>query len=329
MKAIRIERTGGPEVLEHVEVPMPTVGPGDVRVEASFIGVNMPEVLVRRGSYPHMPPLPLILGIEMAGIVESVGDAVSGITAGQRVYVSARELPIRGGCYAEYISVPAGAVHPIPDEVALDAAATLSGYQVAYHLLNSATKGFRYDSVMVTTAGGGIGSAAVQLATAFGKEVIALAGSDEKVQFARRQGAAVGIDHRAPDLMEQIHAATSGRGVDLILDPVGGTRFPLLFECLAPLGLLVLYSFLDGWPPDVIDPMRRRFAQSPAMRMFNMHTFDDDPVTRRSATSALLELMRAGAIRPAIAGRLPLARAGRAHELLEGGHVTGRLLLTP
>jgi NADPH2:quinone reductase len=329
VKAIRIRRTGGPEVLEYVDLPTPAVGPHDVLVEARFIGVNMPEVLVRRGVYPDMPSLPLILGIEMSGIVAAVGREVQAFRRGQRVYVSARELASRGGCYAEYIAVPETALYSLPDGVSLESAATLAGLQVAYHLLHSATRGFEYGSVMVTTAGGGIGSAAVQLAVAAGKEVIALAGSDEKVRFAVEQGAAIGINHHASDLAERVAAATSGRGVDLILDPVGGARFPELFDYLAPLGLIVLYSFLGGWPANVIEPMRRRFSSSLALRLFNMHTFDDDRTARRTATSELLRLMETGAIRPAIDSRLPLSDAAGAHALLEGGTVRGRLLLTP
>src|SRR2546427_9660513 len=214
MKAIQIMRTGGPEVL------------------------------VRRGTYAWMPPLPAIPGIEMSGVVVATGADVRALRVGQPVYVSARELVHRGGCYAEYIAVAERAVAVIPAGVNLDAAATLAAYQVAYHLLHSATRGFRYESVLIQAAAGGIGSALVQLARAAGKRVIALAGSKEKTEFALGQGATAAINYREAGLKERIAAATGGHGVDLILDSVGGPGFAGLFEHVAPLGLVILYGSL-------------------------------------------------------------------------------------
>ena len=329
MKAIRIEKTGGPEVLEYVDVPAPIIGPHDVLVKARAIGVSMPEVLVRRGTYAWMPPRPAIPGIEMSGVVVDAGADVSTLRVGQPVYVSARELVHRGGCYAEYIAVAEHAVYPLPEAVDLDAAATLSSYQVAYHLLHSATRGFRYDSVMVQAAAGGIGTAIVQLARAAGTQVIALAGSDEKVAFALRQGATTAINYRHGGLRERIATATGGTGVDLILDPVGGPRFAELFDHVAPLGLVVLYGSLDGWPGADVVPAMRKSGRSPALRVFSMHTFDGDPEPRRSATAALLRRLSEGAIRPPISERVPLAEAARAHALLESGAVMGKLILRP
>ena len=329
MKAIRIETTGGPEVLDFVELPTPVGGPEDVLVKAHAIGVNMPEVLVRRGTYGWMPPLPAIPGIEMSGVVVAAGASVRTLQVGQPVYVSARELVHRGRCYAEYIAVAERAVYAVPPGVDLDAVATLSGYQVAHHLLHSATRGFRYESVLVQAAAGGVGSAIVQLARAAGKRVIALAGSDTKAAFALRQGATAAINYHAATLNEQIWAATEGKGVDLILDPVGGPRFAELFAHLAPLGLVILYGSLAGWPGPEVLPAMRKSGGSPALRCFSMHTFDDDPGPRRAATNALLEMLRNGTIRPAIHERVPLAEAARAHTLLESGAVMGRLLLRP
>lgn len=329
VKAIRIASTGGPEVLAYVDMPTPVPGPGEVLVKAHAIGVNMPEVLVRRGTYGWMPPLPAIPGIEMSGTIVQTGAEVRTLRVGQPVYVSARELVHRGGCYAEYIAVPELVLYVIPAGVDLDAAATLAAYQVAYHLLHSATAGFRYESVLVQAAAGGIGSALVHLARAAGKRVVALAGSKEKAEFALGQGATVAINYREGGLDERIAAATGGRGIDLILDSVGGPRFAGLFEHLAPLGLVILYGSLDGWPgPDVI-PAMRKTGKSPALRLFSMHTFDDDPGSRRDATAALLGMLSDGTIRPAIQERVPLAEAARAQALLESGRVLGKLVLKP
>ena len=330
MKAIRLEKVGGPEMLEYVDVPTPVPGTGQVLVKAHAIGVCWPEVLVRRGTYAWMPPLPAIPGIEMSGVVAETGPGVSALAVGQAVYVSARELPHRAGCYAEYIAVGEGVPYVVPRGVDLDLAATLANYQVAYHLLHSATRGFRHESVLVQTAAGGVGSAAVQLARAAGKRVIAVAGSDDKCTFALGQGADVAINYRREDVKARVAEATGGSGVDLVLDAVAGPRFPELFDHLATLGLIVLYGALDGPPPaDLMAAMRRRPGTSPALRQFSIHAFDHDRDARRQATGALLDLLAKGAVTPAVHARLPLREAGRAQALLEGGTVLGKLLLKP
>src|SRR4051812_18341304 len=165
MKAILLRRTGDPSVLEYGEVPTPRPGPGEVLVKADTIGVSMPETLVRKGTYAWMPPLPAIPGIEMSGTIAETGpsvlnSSVSDREVGENVFVSARDLPVRAGCYAEYIAVPARAAHRLPPGVDLEAAACLSNYQVAWHLLHTAARGVEARTVLVHTAAGGGGRAA-------------------------------------------------------------------------------------------------------------------------------------------------------------------------
>ena len=330
MKAVQIKTTGAPEVLDYIDVPTPKPGTEQVLIKAHSIGVCMPEIMVRKGKYHWMPPLPAIPGIEMSGVVAEAGAGVSALEVGQPVYVSARELPHRAGCYAEYIAVGEHVPYVLPAGVDFDAAAALANYQVAYHLLHSATRGFRYESVLVQTAAGGVGSAAVQLARAAGKRVVAVAGSEEKATFALEQGADVAINYRGGDVKARVAAATDGHGVDLILDAVAGPRFPELFDHLATLGMVVLYGALDGpAPADLMAAMRRRPGTSPALRQFSIHAFDHDRDMRRRTTGALLDLLSRGAIRPAIHARFPLAEADRAQALLESGTVLGKLLLKP
>src|SRR6201993_482990 len=164
MKAILLRHPGGPDALEYAEVPTPIPRDDEVLVKADTIGVSMPEVLVRRGTYAWMPPLPAIPGIELSGTVVAHGPNTAEPALGQPVFISARDLPVRAGCYAEYIAVPAHATHPLPPGCSLEAAACLSNYQVAYHLLNSAARGVAAESVLIYTAAGGVGSAAVNLA---------------------------------------------------------------------------------------------------------------------------------------------------------------------
>jgi NADPH2:quinone reductase len=164
-----------------------------------------------------------------------------------------------------------------------------------------------------------------------GKRVIALTSTDAKAAFARTQGAYLAVVEGRSDSIPIIREGTGGRGVDLILDAVAGSRFPTLFDHAAPLGLVVLYGYLTGWPDSasVFDAIRAHFDSSPALRLFSMHTFDADPAMRRVCTDALLDLFASGVLRPVIHERVPLAEAARAHEMLEGGKVLGKLVLKP
>jgi NADPH:quinone reductase len=330
MKAILLRRTGGPSVLEYVELPTPRPGSGDVLVRADTIGVSMPEVLVRKGAYAWMPPLPAIPGIEMSGRVVECGPGVADRAVGDKVFVSARDLPVRAGCYAEYIAVPARAAHQLPPECDLEAAACLSNYQVAYHLLFTASRGIEAKSVAVHTAAGGVGSAAVQLARIAGMRVIGVAGSDAKTRAVLALGAEAAINYRTDDVVARVREATGGRGADLILDPIGGKGFARNFAMLASLGLVVSYGRLDGPPdPGFVAAMRDHHAVSPAVRFFTIHSFDDRPDIRAAATKALVDWLAAGEIKPLIHARLPLSQAHQAHEMLEAGEVIGKIVMKP
>lgn len=330
MLAAQFRVTGGPEVVEVVEVDMPRPGPGQVLVRAHASGVGMPDILIRSGRYPWMPPLPATLGIEMSGRIAELGADVKGLAVGQPVFVSARDLPMRAGGYAEFLACDASAVKVLPPEVDLDEAACLSNYQVAYHLVHTASHGVDARSVLVYGGAGGVGSAVVQLARLKGLRVIAVDGSAEKSAFAVAQGADATVNYRSDDVVERVRELTRGEGVDLILDPVGGPDFARNFEMLAPMGLVVSYGVIRGFPdPDILTPMRKHFETSPAVRLFTMHSFDRKPEVRERTMTALLELFAARRIRPPIYRRLPLAQARQAHELFESGAVLGKLLLKP
>src|SRR6202043_2393610 len=307
-----------PGALEYVEGPTPVPGEGKVLVKADTIGVSMPEVLVRRGTYAWMPPLPAIPGIELSGTVVAHGPNTPEPALGQRVFVSARDLPARAGRYAEYIAVPARAAHPLPPGCSLEAAAGLSNYQVAYHVLHTAARGVEAKRVLVHTAAGGVGSAAVQLALIAGLEVIGVAGSEKKTRAILGLSAQHAIDYRSEDVVARVRELTGGRGADLILDPIGGKGFGRNFDMLAPLGMVVSYGRLDGPPDaDLLTAMRANSPKSPAVRFFTIHSFDDRPDIRAAAMTVLLDHLAAGRIRPVIHDRLPLAEAGRAQALLE------------
>ncbi|MBM3526911.1 MAG: zinc-binding dehydrogenase [Alphaproteobacteria bacterium] len=332
MKAILLTRTGDPSVLEYVDMSTPQPGPGEVLVKADTIGVSRPELLVRNGTYAWMPKLPAIPGIEMAGAVAELGAGAPGYAVGDKVYVSARELPQRAGCYAEYIAVPARALFRLDASANLEAAACLSNYQVAYHLLHTATRGAPGRSVLIDGAAGGLGSAAVQLAKIAGMTTIAIVGAPAKVPALQAFGADHVIDASREDVAERVKAVTDVEGVDLILDAAGGAKFASLLAMLAPFGLAVSYGKLVGpLEANLAAALDRGpgYLNSTAVRVFTMHTLDGRPDLRAESMRYLIARLADGAIRPLIHARLPLKDARRAHEMLEARQAIGKVLLKP
>jgi len=332
MKAILLRRTGDPSVLEYVEVPTPRPQAGEVLVRADTIGVSRPELLVRTGAYQWMPPLPAIPGIEMAGTVVEQGPNATTLAIGEKVYVSARELPVRAGCYAEYIAVPERALFRLPPDADLEAAACLSNYQVAYHLLHTATRGAPGKTLLIDGAAGGLGSAAVQLAQLAGMTAIGLVGSADKARALKAFGADHVIDRSAEDVAARVAAITAGQGVDLVLDAVGGRDFANYLAMLAPFGVAVCYGRLRGpLEENAIEALNRGpgYLNSTAVRVFTMHTLDDKPKLRAESMHYLIARLAEGAIRPLIHARLLLKDARRAHEMLEARQVIGKVLLKP
>jgi NADPH2:quinone reductase len=332
MKAILLTRTGDPSVLEYVEVPTPRPRAGEVLVKADTIGVSRPELLVRAGTYQWMPPLPAIPGIEMAGTVAECGSGASGFQPGDKVYFSARELPARAGGYAEYIAVPARALFLLAPDTDLEKAACLSNYQVAWHLLYTATRGAPGRSMMVDGASGGLGSAAVQLAKIAGMTAIGLVSSEQKARALLAFGADHAINISTEDVAARVAAITAGEGVDLILDAGGGAAFARNLEMLAPFGLAISYGRRNGPPQDNVMAalnQGRGYDNSAAVRVFTMHTLDDKPAVRAESMNYLFARLAEGKIRPLIHARLPLKDARRAHEMLEARQVIGKILLKP
>lgn len=330
MKAIRITRTGGPEVLEYVDLPTPEPQKDEVLVQAHAIGVCMPEISVRKGTYHWMPKLPAIPGIEMSGIVVKAGPDAKRLQVGQPVFVTAREFEERAGCYAQYIKAPEGRIYPVAAGVDLDQVAGLANYQVAWHLLETALQGFRYNSVLVMAAAGGVGTALVQLAKAAGSQVIGVVSSEDRGRFARENGADLIVDRTRGDIARQVLDVTGGRGVDLVLTVAGGQSVLSLFDCLSRFGMVILYGRLEGPPDGNIDAaINRPPIRSLAYRYFSIHSLDDQPQIRARATQDLIEKLQAGVIRVPIYDRIPLAEAARAHRVFESGQVMGKLIMKP
>ena len=329
MKLIRFREPGPPSVLECLDVDVPEPQAGEVRIRAHAIGVGMPDVLIRAGTYSWMPPLPATPGTELSGIIEKVGPGVTSRRPGQRVYTTAREKPHRGGHYAQYVATPAEATFPLPDHVDLDAAATLANYQVAYHIFNDALRLRPGQSVLIYAAAGGMGNALIDLARSASLTVIGIVSSEEKARFARELGADHVINRAVEKVSEGVVEITRGRGVDAIIDPIGGPSIPGNVALLAPCGMLLIYGALGGKAELDLQPTLRASRNSPAVRQFTIHTWDQLVEERRAGMRAVIAMLAAGKLRPRIHARLPLTEAKRAHEMLESGIVLGKLLLQP
>jgi NADPH2:quinone reductase len=326
MHAIRLSAPGGPEALEYVEMPTPRAGPGEVLVRAHAIGVGKPDVLFRTGVYRWMPPLPAVPGAEMSGHVEACGDGVEGFRVGQQVLV----YHLKGGCYAEYIAAPAESVTPLPDAIDLVDAVSLPNYQVAWALLHEAARGVDRRAVYINGSAGGVGSAVIQICKHEGVRVLAGASTAAKCAFARAQGASETIDYSRESVAERVLALTDGRGVDLVLDHLVGKDFTDNLRMLAPMGLIVSFNMLAGWPEkDLFRELRGALNRSPAVRCFTMHSYDEDRVGRARVLARTQELFVSGAVRPPVHAVMPLAEAARAHEALDRREVLGKLVLEP
>ena len=329
MKIIQFREPGPPSVLQILDVPAPEPKPGEVLIRAHSIGVGIPDTNIRAGTYSWMPPLPAIPGTELSGTIEKVGADVTARHVGQHVYTTARERPHRGGHYVEYVAAPVEATFVLPDSVDLDQAAALANYQVAYHIFNDAVRPRRGESVLIYAAAGGMGNALIDLAKAAGLTVIGVVSSADKARFARELGADHVIDRKHEDVAKRVADITGGRGVDIIIDPVGGPSIPGNIALLAPCGTLVVYGGLGGKAQLDLQSTLRAGGNSPAVRQFTIHTWDHLPEERRAGMRALIDMLAAGKLHPRIHARLPLTEAVKAHEMLESGAVLGKLLLVP
>lgn len=330
MKTVLLRAPGGPDVLEVCEAPVPEPRANEVLIKAEAFGVGQPDALIRKGIYHWMPPLPANPGNDLAGRIAGMGASVSSLTLGQKVLLSARDLPQRGGCYAEFVAVPADAVHALPEDVDIEQAVALANYQVAYALLHE-TAGPRVPrSVLVVGAAGGVGSALVQLGKVAGMTVIGTVSSAEKAAFARALGADQIINYKEQPVPETTMELTGGQGVDLILDHVGGSSFTEHLSALANWGTLVSYNIFTALPQkDLLSEMRAHVDRCPAVRCFSFHSYDHDAVGRRRLMRTVIELLAKGAIRPAIGARFSLSEVRRAHALLDARTVPGKIVMHP
>ena len=313
MKAIRIERFGGPEVMDVVELPDPEPSDGEVVVEVARAGINFADTHATRNDYLAEQSLPLTPGGEVAGTTSD----------GRRVAA----LLATGG-YAQKVVVPANWLVPLPDEVSDDqAAALLLQGLTAHALVNRCARLQEGETIVVEAAGGGTGTLAVQLAKRAGGRVIGLASSEEKRELATRLGADATVDSRAEDLREAILEANEGREVDAVLEMTGGATFEACLRTLAPFGRLVLFGIASREPNDVNTGHLLRHSRA-VIGFWLMQL-----IPRRDEIAAMIAdlvgAVASGELEVVIGDVYPLSEARRAHEDLAGRRTSGKLLLDP
>ena len=328
MRAWLVEQLGDPrEALRLRDLPDPTPEPGTVTIRVEAAALNFFDILLCQGRYQERPPLPFTPGAEVAGTVEAVApDVGPWPRPGDRVV--ARPVLPRGGL-AERVVVPAGGVYPIPAAMPSDeAAAGFITYQTAYYALFSRTNTRPGETVLVHAGAGGVGSAAIQLARSVGARVMATAGGPEKVAVARRLGADEVVDYLAEDFGPRVHGWTEGRGVDVIVDPVGGDVFDRSRRVVAFDGRILVIGFAAGRIPDI--PANHVLLKNYAVIGVHWGLFERlDPAGVRAIHERLMALYRDGAIRPWISARYPLEGVVDALEALYHRRTVGKVVVLP
>lgn len=322
MQAVIARGPGGPEVLETVTRPVPAPSPGELLIRTAAAGVNRPDVMQRSGALPAPVDASDILGLEVAGHVEAVGDGVDAALLGAAVMAL-----VKAGGYAEYVVAQAAQCLAVPEGLPLDEAAALpEGLFTIWHNLFDRGALKAGETVLLQGGASGIGTLALQLATARGAHVIATAGGPEKCARLEAMGAKA-IDYRSAELAEEVLRLTDGRGVDVVLDILGGDTVNKHLACMAPGGRHIGLSFMQGMvaPVDLGLVMRKGlWLSSSTLRPKS----DAEKAGIAQAVAAeLLPLVAAGKARPVMSRRFALAEAAAAHRLLEGGANMGKIVL--
>lgn len=342
MKAVRYHEHGPASVLSYDDVEDPVAGEGELVIEMRACGVNHFDIDLRAGISRHPLPLPHQLGVEFAGVVESVGPGVEGFSPGDRVWprheiecgqcwycragkpnlcrnAQMFSVELLGG-YAEKVVAPARGTHHMPDELSFEqAAAGQVAFATAWHMLVTQGRVEPGQTVVVQAAGSGIGHAAVQIAALAGAHVIATAGSAEKLAYAREMGASETINYREEPVAERVMEFTGGRGADLYIEHVGGDLFMESLRSLRPGGRLVTCGGHAGETPpiDIIELFRNEW----------------EVLGSRIGTPAEMELtmglLAQGRLKAAVHKAIPLADAAEAHQILERREQTGKVILVP
>ncbi|WP_354682846.1 quinone oxidoreductase [Cupriavidus necator] len=322
-KAIRIEQTGGPEVMQWVDVEVGEPGPGQVRVRHEAVGLNYIDVYFRTGLYKQ--PLPAGLGMEGAGVVEAVGEGVTHVSVGDRVAYAGRPT----GAYAQVRVMPADIVVRLPDAIPFETAAAmmLQGLTAQY-LIRDSYKVQPGDTVLLHAAAGGVGLIASQWLKALGVTVIGTVGSDEKAELARANGCAHTIVYTRESFVDRVKEITNGKGVPAVYDSIGKDTFLGSLDCLAPRGTMVSFGNASGPVPpfdlSVLGTKGSLRLTRPTLMTYVVHRELLEPMV-----ADLFDAVTTGKIKIDIRQRYALSEVAQAHRDLESRKTTGSTILLP
>ncbi|CAH1652925.1 NAD(P)H-quinone oxidoreductase [Chelatococcus asaccharovorans] len=314
---------GGPDALKIVERERPTPGEGQALVRVHAAGINRPDVMQRQGNYPPPPGASDVLGLELAGVVESLGPGTTRLKPGDRVMAL-----VASGAYAEWAVIDETVALPIPEGMSfVEAGAFPETYYTVWSNLFQRAGLKAGETVLIHGGTSGIGTTAILLAKALGARVLVTAGSDEKCAASRAVGADVAINYRTADFVEAARAATDGRGPDVILDMVGGDYIPRNLDCIAADGRIAQIAFQHGskLELDLLPLLMKRIT-------FTGATLRARPVAMKAALTAslaehVLPLIAAGKAKPLIDSTFPFERVAAAHARMDAGEHVGKIVL--
>ena len=325
MRAVFVAEPGGPEVLRPIDLPVPGPLEGEVRVRVASIGVNFADILCRRATHRSMRPPPLVPGCEAAGIIDACGAGVDPARLGERVGVYS---PF-GGAYAEWLVVPSTYALPLPDTMSFEDASAFTHLALtahaALHRIGDARPGM---TLLVTAAAGGLGSMLTQLAVAEGLRVFAAAGSSDKCAELQGRAVAGAFNYGSDDFETQVRAATAWRGVDRVVETVGGSLYVRCEALLAPLGRIVIAGAASGTlakPHAAI--LLDRSASAATLNLSVIYAAE--PAAMRTVWNELVEHFHAGTLVPRIGHRFALSDVGEAHRLIESRGSRDKVVVSP
>jgi putative PIG3 family NAD(P)H quinone oxidoreductase len=319
-----VREAGGPEVLEWAEVPDPEPGPTEVVLDVAATAVNRADVLQRQGRYPPPPGAPQYLGLECAGVVRSVGAKVTGWSVGDAACAL-----LAGGGYAEQVAVPAGQLMPVPGGLDLVTAATLPEAACTVWSNLVSVGGLRAgQTVLVHGGASGIGTMAIQVAVAVGARVAVTAGSAAKLARCRELGAEILVNYREQEFVGAVREQTDARGVDLVLDVMGGSYLPRNLQVVALDGTIVVIGLQGGATAELsLGLLLAKRARVVGTTLRARPTEQKAEIVAE-AVAHVWPLVEAGAVRPVVDRVLPLPQASDAHRVLEAGEHVGKIALT-
>jgi NADPH2:quinone reductase len=318
MKAIRVHKFGGPEVLQLDDVADPTPGPGQVLVQIKAAGVNPVDTYIRSGTYAQSPTLPYVPGGDAAGVVKSAGAGVTRFRAGDRVWV------LRAGGYAELAACDVAMVHPLPAGLSFAQGAGVGvPYATAYRGLHHKAQARPGETVLVHGASGGVGIAAVQLAVAHGMTVIGTGGTERGRKLVAEQGAHHVLDHTAPDYTKRLMELTEGRGADVILEMLANVNLQKDLDMVARFGRIVV---IGNRGTIEINP---RGAMAKDAAIIGLVLWNATPPEMASILTALTAGLANGTLKPVVGRELPLPEAAAAHKAVLDPGAYGKIVLVP